>query len=117
MDLAGLNDAQRVAVKRGLVSLFIVCDAFETRTGQFAKLDDLLLTPPDIIARRCKVSPLEVDSILRTLCSGKLEGISRLDELELEPDVFTTGDEHLDRALGGGIRTGMVGGRECRGAD
>ncbi|KAF8201566.1 P-loop containing nucleoside triphosphate hydrolase protein [Pholiota molesta] len=79
------------------------------KKGKFQTVADLLLTPTQDIAKRCRVSPLEakriVDIVLSATASPKLE---RLDNCSRQEEVFTTGDKTLDDALGGGIRTGMV---------
>lgn len=43
------------------------------------------------------------------LCATPWPALNRLDSLDgVEDEKFTTGDVVLDKALGGGIRTGMV---------
>ncbi|KAK0210512.1 P-loop containing nucleoside triphosphate hydrolase protein [Desarmillaria ectypa] len=79
------------------------------RAGNYLTPDDVLLAPPEELARRCRVSPLEAKRIVEILFKDDLCGIQTLQELVHERErKFTTGDEHLDHALGGGIRTGML---------
>ncbi|KAK0228305.1 P-loop containing nucleoside triphosphate hydrolase protein [Armillaria fumosa] len=79
------------------------------RKGNYLTPDDVLLAPPEELARRCRISPLEAKRIVEILFQDDLCGIQTLQELVHEGnEKITTGDEHLDRALGGGIRTGML---------
>ncbi|KAK0483384.1 P-loop containing nucleoside triphosphate hydrolase protein [Armillaria novae-zelandiae] len=79
------------------------------RKGKYLTPDDVLLAPPEELARRCRISPSEVKRIVEILFQDDLCGIQTLQELVHERNEnITTGDEHLDRALGGGIRTGML---------
>ncbi|SJL00149.1 uncharacterized protein ARMOST_03461 [Armillaria ostoyae] len=88
-----LLDVQRIALKK----------------GHYLTPDDVLLAPPEELARRCRISPLEAKRIVEILFQDNLCGIQTLQELAHEgEEKITTGDEHLDHALGGGIRTGML---------
>ncbi|KAK0240383.1 P-loop containing nucleoside triphosphate hydrolase protein [Armillaria nabsnona] len=88
-----LLDVQRIALKK----------------GNYLTPDDVLLAPPEELARRCRISPLEAKRIVEILFQDDLCGIQTLQELTHEgEEKITTGDEHLDHALGGGIRTGML---------
>ncbi len=79
------------------------------RVGNYLTPDDVLLAPPEELARRCRISPLEAKRIVEILFQDDLCGIQTLQELAHESEEkITTGDEHLDHALGGGIRTGML---------
>ncbi|KAG7452751.1 P-loop containing nucleoside triphosphate hydrolase protein [Guyanagaster necrorhizus] len=79
------------------------------RAGNYLTPDDVLFAPPEELARRCRISPLEAKRIVQILFQEDLCGIQSLKELVHEgEEKFTTGDEHLDGALGGGIRTGML---------
>ncbi|KDR73483.1 hypothetical protein GALMADRAFT_25891, partial [Galerina marginata CBS 339.88] len=73
-------------------------------------VEDLLLTPTQDIAKRCKTSPIEIKRIVDiVLCATCPPELSRLEILAADGDEkFSTGDDTLDDALGGGIRTGMV---------
>lgn len=53
---------------------------------------------------------MEAKRIIDTVCSESAPPrIRRLEEVKHEgAETCTTGDPHLDSALGGGIRTGMV---------
>ncbi|KAF8969859.1 P-loop containing nucleoside triphosphate hydrolase protein, partial [Flammula alnicola] len=78
--------------------------------GNFQTVADLLLTSTQEIAKRCKSSPLDVkrivDAVLDSIPAPELTGLDRLSLVNDEK--FTTGDDILDDALGGGIRTGMI---------
>lgn len=71
---------------------------------------DLLVTPLNEVARKCRISTADAKAIYNTLLkeSGSPQ-IPSLDTLNLPVDeVFSTGDAYLDQALNGGVRTGMV---------
>jgi len=78
--------------------------------GNFQTVEDLLLVSTQDIAKRCKSSPLEIKRIMDVvLRATPWPVLNRLDSLDgSEDEKFTTGDFVLDKALGGGIRTGMV---------
>uniref|UniRef100_A0A8H7Y292 RecA family profile 1 domain-containing protein n=1 Tax=Psilocybe cubensis TaxID=181762 RepID=A0A8H7Y292_PSICU len=80
--------------------------------GNFQTINDLIVTPPQDIAKRCKASPIEIKRIVdAVLGSLPLHSFDRLSNLSLWDDAdekFSTGDAILDNALGGGIRTGML---------
>ncbi|KAK0197350.1 Rad51B protein [Armillaria mellea] len=79
------------------------------RAGNYLTSDDVLLAPPEELSRRCRISPLEAKRIVEILFQDDLCGIQTLQELAHEgEEKITTGDEHLDHALGGGIRIGML---------
>ena len=68
-----------------------------------------MLTPSQGIAKRCKISPLDIGRIKDTVFQAVPLPLQRLDTLDVnEDEQFTTGDEILDSALGGGVRTGMI---------
>jgi DNA repair protein RAD57 len=78
--------------------------------GNFQTVKDLLLVSTQDIAKRCKSSPLEIKRIMDILLRATpWPALNRLDSSDgAEDEMFTTGDVVLDKALGGGIRTGMV---------
>ena len=50
-----------------------------------------------------------IDHILDIVCGSLAQQPRALKDIQHEGDErFTTGDERLDEALGGGIRTGMI---------
>ena len=50
-----------------------------------------------------------IDHILDTVCRALAQQPRALKDVQHEGDErFTTGDERLDEALGGGVRTGMI---------
>lgn len=108
----GLKDSEIASLRKGVFHLRLhtfLALPLTSLPGNFQTVADLLLTPTQDIAKRCRVSPLEVkrivDIVLSATTPPKLE---RLDNCSRQDEVFTTGDKTLDVALGGGIRTGMV---------
>ncbi|KAH6918876.1 P-loop containing nucleoside triphosphate hydrolase protein [Coprinopsis sp. MPI-PUGE-AT-0042] len=80
------------------------------KTGGYVTLEDLLVTPLNEVARKCRISTGDAKAIYDTLLKefGSLQ-IPSLDALSLPVDeTFSTGDAYLDQALNGGVRTGMV---------
>ncbi|KAF8631409.1 hypothetical protein AX17_005087 [Amanita inopinata Kibby_2008] len=78
--------------------------------GGIHTVADLLLTPPQQAARRCRLSPIDIKAIVDIVCRecNKIQ-IRCLEDVMLEgEELFTTGDADIDIVLGGGIRTGMV---------
>ena len=72
-------------------------------------VEDLLLASPTDIARKSHVADQVVDRILDTVCRALTQQPRSLKDVQHEGnEKFTSGDERLDNALGGGIRTGMV---------
>ncbi|KAJ6623394.1 P-loop containing nucleoside triphosphate hydrolase protein [Mycena sp. CBHHK59/15] len=92
--LSCLSNTQNVALKK----------------GNLQTVADLLLTSPQDISRKCRISPLEAKCILDAVCTSNAPHFSSLAvavDQDLE-EICTTGDRYLDVALGGGLRTGMV---------
>jgi DNA repair protein RAD57 len=79
-------------------------------TGNLETVIDLLLNTPQEIAKRCKISPLEIKKIVDTVLNAiPLRRLNVLEDIAHDGDEkFSTGDAILDIALEGGIRTGMV---------
>lgn len=73
---------------------------------------DIVLTPPQDLAKRCRVSSSEISQLIRDICQnqGSLQFTFRTFEhtTEDDPKTLTLGDVILDAALGGGLRTGMI---------
>ncbi|KII88759.1 hypothetical protein PLICRDRAFT_637359 [Plicaturopsis crispa FD-325 SS-3] len=79
------------------------------KKGGIESTSDLLLTAPQEIAKKCRIPLQEVHSILDIVCSASGPNPRVLESVEREgSEKFTTGDALLDKALGGGIRTGMI---------
>ncbi|EAU88150.2 Rad51B protein [Coprinopsis cinerea okayama7 len=76
----------------------------------FITIADLLVTPINEVAKRCKISAQDAKAIYDVLLKEcKPPALPTLITLNLPLDeVLSTGDAYLDHALGGGIRTGMV---------
>jgi DNA repair protein RAD57 len=79
-------------------------------TGNLQTVSDLLLNTPQEVAKRCKISSLEIKRIIDTVLNAiPLRRLNVLEDIAHDGDEkFSTGDAILDIALGGGIRTGMV---------
>jgi len=78
-------------------------------SGSILNVTDLVLTPPNEIARKCKISLLEAKGIVDLVCKEISHCVRQLEDAKHEGDEkCTTGDTNLDDALGGGIRTGMI---------
>ena len=90
-----------------LSAFFLLTCSF---TGNLQTVADLLLNTPQEIAKRCKISPLEIKRIFDTVLNAiPLRQLNVLEDMAHGGDEkFSTGDAILDTALGGGIRTGMV---------
>lgn len=76
-------------------------------TGNIFTVPDLLFLPSQDIARRCRISHSEAQEIVNTVFD-ELESppLIHLDTPDIpKDDLITTGDETLDKALGGGVRT------------
>ncbi|KAJ6546446.1 P-loop containing nucleoside triphosphate hydrolase protein [Mycena vulgaris] len=80
------------------------------KKGNVQTVADLLLGSPQDIGRRCRISPLEAKGIFNTVCQNNAPQISSLAAAVVgnQEQICSTGDSHLDAALGGGLRTGMV---------
>ncbi|KAF5367198.1 hypothetical protein D9758_003925 [Tetrapyrgos nigripes] len=93
------------------------------RKGRILTVSDLVLTPAEEIARRCRVALSEIQPLVELACRGQPIQARTLEDifgpsddeddqitrqLRLTGEKFTTGDEILDAALGGGLQTGMV---------
>ncbi|KAG7092235.1 hypothetical protein E1B28_008601 [Marasmius oreades] len=78
------------------------------RKGNVSTITDLVFTPATELARRCKVSPLEIKGIVDAFCQAEPIKPQSLEEASNTTGICTTGDDVLDSALGGGVRTGMV---------
>ena len=80
------------------------------KLGNIQSLADLLLAPLQDVARKCRISVSEVRGIIESLCDSEPTVFlpRRLDDIDCGEGRCTTGDTHLDEALGGGIRTGMI---------
>ena len=81
-------------------------------TGKVNGVLDLLVTSPQELSRRCGLPPLEIKAITELACKGFAPEAQTLGEwISYRGDAqgwVTTGDQTLDRVLGGGVRTGMV---------
>ena len=76
--------------------------------GGYETVLDLFLSMPQDIAKKCRVTVREANEMLDMASSAITKVPRRLSDIAIEPNCFTTGDENLDKILGGGIRTGMV---------
>ncbi|KXN82545.1 hypothetical protein AN958_02396 [Leucoagaricus sp. SymC.cos] len=95
--LPNLKDSQRAVLRRGNVNT----------------IADLVLTPPQDLAKRCRgVSTTEVIQLVQDVCQNQCGSSFVFKTLERTEDddgrVLSLGDAILDDALGGGFRTGMI---------
>ena len=74
---------------------------------------DVLFTPVADVARRIKRPLTEIQQLIESisfeLASDVSHSLDVFAEENYELATFTTGDAVLDGAIGGGIRTGMIG--------
>ncbi|KAF9466426.1 P-loop containing nucleoside triphosphate hydrolase protein [Collybia nuda] len=78
--------------------------------GKVQYVEDLILNSPQEIAGKCRISQIDAKRIIDAVCSEVAPPKVRLlEDVRHEGDEkCTTGDPHLDSALNGGMRTGMV---------
>ncbi|KAL5490101.1 RHP57 [Sanghuangporus weigelae] len=92
-DVKSLSPAQKTALSK----------------NNFRNASDIVLTPPNEIAKKLRTSLSEAQAIVETVCKEIAKNSLRIAKIaECSDEKFTTGDSALDRAIGGGIRTGMV---------
>ncbi|KAF5330362.1 hypothetical protein D9619_005907 [Psilocybe cf. subviscida] len=80
------------------------------KKGNYHTINDIVLTPVQDIAKRCRTSAAEIKRITDKIFDAvPLPDLPTLSTPGLAQDeTFTTGDDTLDEALNGGIRTGMI---------
>ena len=84
-------------------------ELIESLSGQLFTVADVLLLSVTDLAKRCRVVASEAKDIVDTICSELRPELRSLEDSGLQRDeCFTTGFKVLDRALGGGLRTGKV---------
>ena len=88
--------------------MYALSGIYNIVSGRYTTVTDLLLVEPLEIAKKCKLQHAAVVEMLDTVCSEFMPKPRTLDTIPTSPGIFTTGDNALDAALGGGIRTGMV---------
>ena len=76
-------------------------------------MTDLLSNPSVDAARRCGIRVDKMETIIDVVCKDLYhevapESFSKLSPREVKEEMFMMGDFEIDKALGGGIRTGMV---------
>lgn len=77
--------------------------------GNILTISDLVLLTTTDVGKRCKLKPRDAESIVTAVYNSiQLVPQTLDDPLIRKDEVFTTGDETLDVALGGGVRTGML---------
>ncbi|KAG6844483.1 hypothetical protein H0H87_006557 [Tephrocybe sp. NHM501043] len=97
MDSSGLNSLntfQKAALKR----------------GNLADISEIMLSSSQEVARKCKISAADAQTIIDSLYQLAPEpSLRRLEDVKYDgEETCTTGDLILDGILGGGIRPGMV---------
>ncbi|KAJ7632401.1 P-loop containing nucleoside triphosphate hydrolase protein [Roridomyces roridus] len=78
------------------------------KRGGLQTAADVVLTPPQELARQCKISPLDAKALINTVCENNSPQLQSLAVVSDQDLVCSTGDNYLDAALGGGLRTGLV---------
>ncbi|RDB24170.1 DNA repair protein XRCC3 [Hypsizygus marmoreus] len=80
------------------------------KKGNLYDVTEILLSSPQEVARKCKISTADAQKIINALYNASTpRRLRRLDKTKHEgSETFTTGDAALDEALGGGIRPGTV---------
>lgn len=111
--LSKLSFSQKKGLNNGIVRVApqfcIYCSYILYRlSGKILTVSDLLLTAPTEAARRCKLSLMEIQSIIDIICKERVQNPQSLANKNRDGELFTTGDVELDSALGGGVRTGMI---------
>ncbi|KAL5529425.1 hypothetical protein ACEPAG_5410 [Sanghuangporus baumii] len=92
-DVKSLSPAQKTALSK----------------NNFRNASDIVLAPPNEIAKKLRTSLSDAQAIVETVCKEITKNSLRIAKIaECSDEKFTTGDSALDRAIGGGIRTGMV---------
>jgi hypothetical protein len=78
-------------------------------TGNILTVSELLLAPPADIAKKCKLTHLDLQTIVHSICQEYASQPKLLEDVKHEGNqTFTSGSVGLDNALCGGIRVGMV---------
>ena len=73
------------------------------------KTSEIWTYPPPELAKKLKITQLELQTILCGLCEEIAPKPQLVSNFSANgPSSFTTGDPLLDKALGGGVRAGMV---------
>lgn len=106
--LSQLSDAQKTTLRNGS-EIILRLNFAQCFTGNIQRMFDVILTPLGELARKCRVSPLEIKSIVDVILWSDLSNIKPLRQVVQQGGyICTTGDRLLDQALGGGIRTGTI---------
>lgn len=79
----------------------------------FLSCAEILLVSPALLVKRTSLTDVEVDELLSIVSWAVVEGSRSVpvpvSNVDLESKAFaTTGDEGIDRLLGGGLRVGSV---------
>ena len=73
------------------------------------KASEIWTYAPSELAKKLKVTEMELRATLDVLCAEIAPKPQLVSEFLVNmPSCFTTGDALLDKALGGGVRAGMV---------
>ncbi len=72
-------------------------------------VSDLLLKKPVDLAKKCRIPAREMETIVNMVCKELYQPPTLLrDVANVGEEKFTTGESHMDKALGGGVRTGFI---------
>lgn len=73
------------------------------------KASEIWAAGPTELAKKLKMNPEEFQAMLDAVCAAIAPKPQSVNSFSTsEPSCFTTGDASLDKALGGGVRVGMV---------
>lgn len=109
--LTSLSAIQKAALSRGMLTVYHI-ESILSDTQYVANIKtvaDLLLLSHYDLSKRCRITPTDAQNIVDRVCEELYKAPLSLDDPSVRRDeVFSTGNENLDNALGGGIRTGML---------
>ena len=72
-------------------------------------VSDLLLQKPIELAKKCRISAKEMETIVNMVCKELYQPPTLLrDVANVGEERFTSGESHMDKVLGGGIRPGLI---------
>ena len=84
-------------------------NSVDSSPGGLRTVSDLILTPPNDIAKKKRKPLSEIQRIIGIVCKEVAQEARNSRRFTpAQDECFTTGDSILDGCLGGGVRTGMV---------
>ena len=106
-----LSMAQKTLLAKGMHICIALTSAhfLINGTGKLQTVSQLLLDKSAELAKRCKTTLKDMESIINLVCKELEQPPLRLrDVADIGEEKFTTGDDAIDQALGCGLRTGMI---------